>query len=370
MGIRLCVLTAAALGVIVLAAPAADAASIRVPLIATTPGSAGSLSGTRSSATPTARSRRRVAVRTPLARSRRPLRAGRLLRPGSSPVHHVDHATTCIESPAATPARESPTWPRRCPGTRRCRLPPVCELRPVPPTPASATLPRLRSFVSPLTGVVRCLSETLAAPGGFAWSASGASSRTARRRSERRSSHTRAASMGRAIWPRRRRSARRSSGTRAPTSRTSGSWSHPPESWVAQQWIPSGSRCSRRRSTGTRRFPSARSRARARWAGSRVLRARRAARLSACPARVHALAVAGGGGGSVGHATSSGWPAPQPSRRRSSPGSWSSSSVTPSCSRGTTGCRCRSSTGAPTKRSAVSTAATSRLPGWPIRPST
>ena len=44
-------------------------------------------------------------------------------------------------------------------------MPPVCELRPVPPTPASATLPRLRSFVSPLTGVVRCLSETLAAPG-------------------------------------------------------------------------------------------------------------------------------------------------------------------------------------------------------------
>jgi ribosomal protein S12 methylthiotransferase accessory factor len=35
----------------------------------------------------------------------------------------------------------------------------------VPPTPASATLPRLRSFVSPLTGVVRGLSETLAAPG-------------------------------------------------------------------------------------------------------------------------------------------------------------------------------------------------------------
>lgn len=44
-------------------------------------------------------------------------------------------------------------------------MPPVCELRPVPPTPASATMPRLRSFVSPLTGVVRGLSETLAAPG-------------------------------------------------------------------------------------------------------------------------------------------------------------------------------------------------------------
>src|SRR6478736_4781557 len=62
-------------------------------------------------------------------------------------------------------ARGSPTWPRPCPGTRRCRLPPVCELRPVPPTPAAATLPRLRSLVSPLTGVVRRLSETLAAPG-------------------------------------------------------------------------------------------------------------------------------------------------------------------------------------------------------------
>jgi ribosomal protein S12 methylthiotransferase accessory factor len=35
----------------------------------------------------------------------------------------------------------------------------------VPPTPTSATLPRLRSFVSPLTGVVRGVSETLAAPG-------------------------------------------------------------------------------------------------------------------------------------------------------------------------------------------------------------
>src|SRR5436190_3960649 len=56
-------------------------------------------------------------------------------------------------------------WLRRCPGTRRCRLPPACELRPVPPTPASATLLRLRSFVSPLTGIVRGLSETLAAPG-------------------------------------------------------------------------------------------------------------------------------------------------------------------------------------------------------------
>src|SRR5580765_1581736 len=62
-------------------------------------------------------------------------------------------------------ARGLQTWPRRCPGTRSCRLPPACELRPVPPTPASATLPRLRSFVSPLTGVVRGLSETLAAPG-------------------------------------------------------------------------------------------------------------------------------------------------------------------------------------------------------------
>src|SRR5262249_55993791 len=49
-------------------------------------------------------------------------------------------------------------------GTRRCLLPPAVELRPVTPTPASETLPRLRSFVSPLTGVVRGLSETLAAP--------------------------------------------------------------------------------------------------------------------------------------------------------------------------------------------------------------
>jgi ribosomal protein S12 methylthiotransferase accessory factor len=40
----------------------------------------------------------------------------------------------------------------------------VVELRPVRPTPPADTLPRLRSFVSPLTGVVRGLSETLAAP--------------------------------------------------------------------------------------------------------------------------------------------------------------------------------------------------------------
>jgi ribosomal protein S12 methylthiotransferase accessory factor len=44
-------------------------------------------------------------------------------------------------------------------------LPPALELRPVRPTPPTTTLPRLRSFVSPLTGVVRSLSETLAAPG-------------------------------------------------------------------------------------------------------------------------------------------------------------------------------------------------------------
>jgi ribosomal protein S12 methylthiotransferase accessory factor len=42
-------------------------------------------------------------------------------------------------------------------------LPPAVELRPVAPTPPAATLPRLRSFVSPVTGVVRGLSETLAA---------------------------------------------------------------------------------------------------------------------------------------------------------------------------------------------------------------
>jgi ribosomal protein S12 methylthiotransferase accessory factor len=42
-------------------------------------------------------------------------------------------------------------------------LPPAAELRPVQQTPPAATLPRLRSFVSPLTGVVRGLSETMAA---------------------------------------------------------------------------------------------------------------------------------------------------------------------------------------------------------------
>lgn len=41
---------------------------------------------------------------------------------------------------------------------------PSVDLRPVAPTPVSITLPRLRSFVSPLTGVVRLVAETLAAP--------------------------------------------------------------------------------------------------------------------------------------------------------------------------------------------------------------
>jgi ribosomal protein S12 methylthiotransferase accessory factor len=40
----------------------------------------------------------------------------------------------------------------------------VVELRPVQPTPAAASLRRLRSFVSPLSGVVRSTAETLAAP--------------------------------------------------------------------------------------------------------------------------------------------------------------------------------------------------------------
>jgi ribosomal protein S12 methylthiotransferase accessory factor len=38
------------------------------------------------------------------------------------------------------------------------------ELRPVQPTPPAQTLPRLRTFVSPFTGVIRSLGETLAAP--------------------------------------------------------------------------------------------------------------------------------------------------------------------------------------------------------------
>jgi ribosomal protein S12 methylthiotransferase accessory factor len=42
--------------------------------------------------------------------------------------------------------------------------PPVIELQPVRPTPVAAVLPRLRSFVSPLTGVVTRTAETLAAP--------------------------------------------------------------------------------------------------------------------------------------------------------------------------------------------------------------
>jgi ribosomal protein S12 methylthiotransferase accessory factor len=43
-------------------------------------------------------------------------------------------------------------------------LPRLLELRPVRPTPVEAALPRLRSFVSPYTGVIRSLGETLAAP--------------------------------------------------------------------------------------------------------------------------------------------------------------------------------------------------------------
>jgi ribosomal protein S12 methylthiotransferase accessory factor len=44
-------------------------------------------------------------------------------------------------------------------------LPAELELRPVAQTPPEATLAQLRAFVSPLTGVVHGLSETLAAPG-------------------------------------------------------------------------------------------------------------------------------------------------------------------------------------------------------------
>src|SRR5213592_2145916 len=38
------------------------------------------------------------------------------------------------------------------------------ELRPVQPTAAARALPRLRTFVSPFTGIVRSVDETLAAP--------------------------------------------------------------------------------------------------------------------------------------------------------------------------------------------------------------
>ena len=43
-------------------------------------------------------------------------------------------------------------------------MPRLLELRPVRPTPVETALPRLRSFVSPYTGVIRSLGETLAAP--------------------------------------------------------------------------------------------------------------------------------------------------------------------------------------------------------------
>jgi ribosomal protein S12 methylthiotransferase accessory factor len=41
---------------------------------------------------------------------------------------------------------------------------PAIELQAVPPTPPERTLPLLRTFVSPLTGVIRSMGETLAAP--------------------------------------------------------------------------------------------------------------------------------------------------------------------------------------------------------------
>lgn len=43
-------------------------------------------------------------------------------------------------------------------------MPAVVELRPVRPTPLAVALPKLRSFVSPLSGIVRTTAETLAAP--------------------------------------------------------------------------------------------------------------------------------------------------------------------------------------------------------------
>ena len=43
-------------------------------------------------------------------------------------------------------------------------MPGLVELRPIRPTPVAESLPRLRTFVSPFTGVVRSLGETLHAP--------------------------------------------------------------------------------------------------------------------------------------------------------------------------------------------------------------
>jgi len=53
--------------------------------------------------------------------------------------------------------------PRHSRGTRSTTLSAV-ELEPVQPTPAVEALPRLRTFVSPFTGVVHGIDETLAAP--------------------------------------------------------------------------------------------------------------------------------------------------------------------------------------------------------------
>jgi len=49
-------------------------------------------------------------------------------------------------------------------GTRSNELSTV-ELEPIQPTPPAAALPRLRTFVSPFTGIVHGVDETLAAPG-------------------------------------------------------------------------------------------------------------------------------------------------------------------------------------------------------------
>ena len=243
-------------------------------------------------------------VRAALARPRRPLRTGRPSTRSSSPDlrahgHHLHRVPRCA------PARVSPTLRRRFPGTRRCRVAGRLELRPVRRRPPAATLPRLRSFVSPLTGVVRSLARRSPRPTSSGSSASGASSPTAGRRSATPlesytgSEHwsrdaAEAAAIGEAL--------ERYSGSYVPPI---GSWSPRADRAAAAPSTRRGSRCSRTSSTRARRFRSGRFGATRSSAGSTGSPCPAGACLPPRAARLHAVAAARRRG-RVGHATSSG----------------------------------------------------------------
>ena len=229
------------------------------------------------------------------------------------------------------------------------------ELRPVSSRrPLEATLPRLRSFVSPFTGVVRSLGETLAAPDEHRLVSIGCELADGRPTigDAARLVHGQralAARAGRGGGD--RRGARALRGlvrpARADRRRIRAASSVPTPS------SPAGSRSSREAQYATRRFRSGRSAATPSSAGSTgfSLPDGRAC-LLARAARLHAVAAAGARTRCASATRrAAGWRARRRSRRRSSPGCSSSSSATRSCSSGTTGCRCRCSTGATTTSS-------------------